>query len=119
MQCLFAADRDLVETHDYLDACSPELYRFLQIAANIADDRVHRVQLCGLLPQLQGVLPVLAGMGFRNFSVAPVMVPYLAQTARSVILSEAETLAQQVCNAEDNQAVRSLLESTGDRSMPG
>ena len=115
MQCLFAADRDLAELRPYLDQYSPELYRFLQIAAQSAAGREDSVQLCGLLPQLKGVLPVLVGMGFRNFSVAPVMVPYLAQTARSLDLSEAEALARQVCQAEDNQAVRSLLERTGAR----
>ena len=71
MQCLFAADRDLAEVRHQLDSYSPELFRFLKQAADAAGDNMYKVQLCGLLPQMPGVLPVLLGMGFRVFSVAP------------------------------------------------
>jgi phosphoenolpyruvate-protein kinase (PTS system EI component) len=105
MQCLFAADRDLVEMRDYLDPHSPELYRFLYMAADAAGDHIDRVQLCGLLPQQPDVLPVLIGMGFRSFSVAPVMIPYLARTAESSDLSRCAMLARQACTAADGNAI--------------
>ncbi len=97
MQCLFAADRNLAETSHYFDARSPELYRFLQSAAGAAGDACDRLQLCGLLPQQPGVLPVLVGMGFRNFSVAPVMIPYLAQAIAGIDLARAKALAREAC----------------------
>jgi phosphoenolpyruvate-protein kinase (PTS system EI component) len=109
MQCLFAADRDLAEMRAYLDAFSPELYRFLQQAADVAGDNIDKVQLCGLLPQLPGVLPVLLGMGFRVFSVAPVMIPYLANTVNETDLSVARALARQACEAKYSREVRELL----------
>ncbi len=109
MQCLFAADRDLAEVRSHLDPYSPELFRFLNQAAEAAGDNMNRVQLCGLLPQLPGVLPVLLGMGFRIFSVAPVMIPYLAKIASETSLSRAEELAQQVCMAKGSEQVRGLL----------
>ena len=109
MQCLFAADRDLVEVRHQLDRYSPELFRFLKQAADAAGDNIDRVQLCGLLPQLSAVLPVLLGMGFRVFSVAPVMIPYLAKIASEASLHQAEELARQVCMAKDSEQVRGLL----------
>ncbi len=109
MQCLFAADRDLYETRHYLDFCSPELYRFLKLAADTAGTEIDRVQLCGLLPQQPGVLPVLVGMGFRSFSVAPVMIPYLARTAGDIDLASAQIKAGQICAAGDSDAVSALL----------
>jgi hypothetical protein len=48
-------------------------------------------------------------MGFRAFSVAPVMVPYLAKIAGEVSLPLAEELAQQVCMANNSAQVRGLL----------
>jgi len=108
MQCLFAADRDLAEVSRHLDPYSPELFRFLNQAAEAAGDNIDSVQLCGLLPQLPAVLPVLLGMGFRVFSVAPVMVPYLAKIASEASLPEAEELAQQVCMEKDSAQVRRL-----------
>lgn len=109
MQCLFAADRDLAEVGRYLDPYSPELFRFLNLAAETAGDNIDSVQLCGLLPQLPAVLPVLLGMGFRVFSVTPVMVPHLAKIAGEVSLPLAEELVQQVCMAKNSAQVRGLL----------
>ena len=109
MQCLFAADRDLAEVRRQLDPYSPELFRFLKQAADAAGDNMYKVQLCGLLPQMPGVLPVLLGMGFRVFSVAPVMIPYLAKIASETNLSQAKALAQHVCVAKASEQVRGLL----------
>ena len=112
MQCLFAADRDLPEVSQYLDPYSPELFRFLQQASVAAGDNIDKVQLCGLLPQLTGVLPVLLGMGFRVFSIAPVMVPYLAKVVRETDMAQAKNIASQVCEARDSAQVKSLLLSS-------
>jgi phosphoenolpyruvate-protein kinase (PTS system EI component) len=109
MQCLFAADRDIPELRSYLDAYAPSLFQFLRQAAGAAGENIDRVQLCGLLPQLPGVLPVLLGMGYRAFSVESLMIPSLAQTANGTTLSEATVLARQVCAAADSQQVRELL----------
>jgi len=106
MQCLFAADRDLAEVRRHLDPYSPELFRFIKQAADAAGDNMNKVQLCGLLPQLPGVLPVLLGMGFRVFSIAPIMIPYLAKIASEISLAQAEELAQQACMAKDSEQVR-------------
>ncbi len=109
MQCLFAADRDLAEVRHQLDPHSPELFRFLGQAADAAGGNIDKVELCGLLPQLPAVLPVLLGLDFRVFSVAPVMIPYLAKIARESDLSQARALAQRVCAAKNNAQVRGFL----------
>jgi phosphoenolpyruvate-protein kinase (PTS system EI component) len=109
MQCLFAADRDIAALQHYLDPYSPELFRFILLVAEAAGDNIDKVQLCGLLSQFPGVLPVLLGMGFRSFSVASVYIPYLADSINHVSLKQASLLAQQVCSASDSQQVRALL----------
>ena len=109
MQCLFAADRDIAQLRHYLDPYSPQLYAFLQQAAASAAGNIERVQVCGLLAQFPGVLPVLLGLGFRNFSVAPAVIPHLAATVKDVDLDQARELARQVCAARDSQQVGELL----------
>ena len=109
MQCLFAADRDIEQLRHYLDPYSPQLYAFLQQAAASAAGNIERVQVCGLLAQFPGVLPVLLGLGFRNFSVAPAVIPHLAATVKDVDLDQARELARQVCAARDSQQVGELL----------
>jgi phosphoenolpyruvate-protein kinase (PTS system EI component) len=109
MQCLFGADRDLPTVRDYLDPYAPILYRFLAEVAQAAGTRVAQVQVCGLLAQLPGVLPVLLGLGYRCFSVDPVFLPWLAETVRNTRSVKSALLAAEVCHAGDSFNVRKLV----------
>jgi phosphoenolpyruvate-protein kinase (PTS system EI component) len=109
MQCLFAADRDRAELRHYLDPYAPLLFRFFRQVAEAAAKQLERVQLCGLLSQLPGVLPVLLGLGYRAFSVDVSLIPYLARSVESSSLSGAQALAHQVCAARESRQVRALL----------
>jgi phosphoenolpyruvate-protein kinase (PTS system EI component) len=109
MQCLFGADRDAAPLRRYLDPYAPVLYRFLRGIAAAAGADIARVQVCGLLPQLTGVLRVLLGLGFRNFSVDPVSVPYLAQTVAATHIGKAAALAEAVCAAQRSSEVSTTL----------
>lgn len=101
MQCLFAADRDRAELRKYLDPYAPLLYRFLAPVAPTTAEQAASIQICGVLPQLPGVLPVLLGLGFRAFSVDAGLVPYLAQTVQATRISEAQKLAEKVCQGRE------------------
>lgn len=110
MQCLFAADRDIVEVGHLLDPYSPFLFRFMcQIAESVDEHELSRVQLCGLLSQIPGVIPIMLGLGYRYFSVEPNLIPYLAQAIRETSLNEARLLAHDVCQAHHAGEVRERL----------
>lgn len=109
MQCLFGADRDRPELCRYLDPHAPPLFRFLRQVAEAAQGRLDRVQLCGVLPQLPGVLPILLGLGFRVFSVEAALLPYLWQTITATSIADASALATRVCALRDSREVRELL----------
>jgi phosphoenolpyruvate-protein kinase (PTS system EI component) len=109
MQSLFGADRDLPAVRAQLDPYAPVLYRFLRLAAELAGPGVSRVQLCGILPQLPGVLPVLLGLGYRTFSVDVAHAPYLASTVSTRSSIDDRSLAEAVCAAHSGQAVAELL----------
>ena len=109
MQSLFGADRDLPAVRAQLDPYAPALYRLLRLTAELAGSGVKRVQLCGILPQLPGVLPVLLGLGYRTFSVDVAHAPYLARTVRKRSSFEDRGLAEAVCAAASGQAVADLL----------
>jgi phosphoenolpyruvate-protein kinase (PTS system EI component) len=101
MQCLFGTDRDRPELARYLDPHAPALYRFLQQVAAVAGAQRDAVQLCGVLPQLPGVLPVLLGLGFRVFSVEANQLPWLVQAAAGVRVRDARAVAKRLCDARD------------------
>jgi phosphoenolpyruvate-protein kinase (PTS system EI component) len=109
MQCLYGADRDEPALRDYLNPYAPVLYRFLADVAQAAGSELARVQVCGLLAQLPGVLPLLLGLGYRMFSVDPVFLPWLAETVRTTRSLMATVLVARVCHAEDSRVVRELL----------
>ena len=113
MQCLFGADRDEPELRRYLDPYAPALYRFLQLVAGAVQDRLNAVQLCGVLPQLPGILPLLLGLGYRVFSVEATLLPYLWSTIAGTHAGEARMLAERVCRARSSAAVREILGQTG------
>ncbi len=109
MQALFAADRDLPALRHLLDAYSPVLYRFLRGVADEARGRAKEILVCGLLAQLPGVLPLLLGLGYRRFSVDPVMIPWLARTVGATAIDDATSLAATACTLRHGAELRSLL----------
>ena len=109
MQSLFGADRDLPAAREHLDPYAPALYRFLRLTAELAAPGVNRVQLCGILPQLPGLLPVLLGLGYRTFSVDVAHAPYLARSVATRSSAADRGLAEAVCAAASSDAVADLL----------
>jgi phosphoenolpyruvate-protein kinase (PTS system EI component) len=109
MQTLFAADRALPEVAALLDPYSPVMLRFLGGLAEAAGVEVARLTVCGLLPQLPGLLPVLLGLGFRTFSVEPSLIPHLRAAAAATDEETGRGLARQVCDAADSRQVREAL----------
>lgn len=109
LQGLFEADRDLPAVRDLLDPYAPAVFRLLRVGAEAAGERCRRIQMCGLLPQLPGLLPILIGLGYRAFAVEPLLLPWLAQQVRRSELETAQALAAGVCAAPDGASVRRLL----------
>jgi phosphoenolpyruvate-protein kinase (PTS system EI component) len=109
IQFYFAADRDEPALSDILDPYTPALYRLLQQVADAAAEYQEEIRLCGVLPRLSGILPVLIGLGFRHFSVDPIWIPYLAESLYPFSLSDAMDLARRVGNGSDSKEVRDLM----------
>lgn len=118
MQNVFAADRDQADLRYYLDPYAPLLYRLFSQVAEQAGERLDRVQLCGVLAQIQGVLPVLLGLGYRHFTVDAPFIPHLARRISSMSQADAELLASQVVAADTTQQVLQILRLPADRHAP-
>ncbi|MBA1148663.1 phosphoenolpyruvate-protein phosphotransferase [Ectothiorhodospiraceae bacterium WFHF3C12] len=109
MQCMFGADREIPELAGLLDPYSPVLFRFLRQVATLSDDRLASVQLCGLLSRVPRIFPALLGLGFRNFTLEPHLIPLLAETVRGTDMDTARALADAVCAQTEADAVRTML----------
>jgi phosphoenolpyruvate-protein kinase (PTS system EI component) len=118
MQCLFAADRDKAELRAYLDPYAPLLFRFFRQIADTARAHLTQLQLCGVLAQLPGVLPVMIGLGYRAFSVEAALIPHLRQLVRATDSRDAEALANRICTAVQSREVLEMLGLEPDAELP-
>ena len=109
MQSLYGADRDVPQVRQELDPYAPGVYRFLAHVGRLAGTGVARLQLCGILPQLPGVMPVLLGLGYRTFSVDLAHLPYLARTVAGRDGAADRELAAAVTAASSAREVAELL----------
>jgi phosphoenolpyruvate-protein kinase (PTS system EI component) len=109
IQYYFGADRDEPTLSNMLDPYDPALFRLLQQVVDFAGEYRDGIRLCGVLPRLSGVLPVLVGLGFRHFSVDPIWIPYLAQALYSQSLSDVKALARRACLCRDSKEVGKTL----------
>jgi len=94
---------------EQMNAYEPAIYQLLQQVAQLAGPRRHEIQLNGQLIRMAAVVPVLIGLGYRIFSVDPLVIPYLAETIKQTDTNEAAKLAQQICMATDDKAVKKLI----------
>lgn len=118
MQNFYMADRDQVNLRDYLDPYAPVLFRLFRQIADAAGDEINRVQLCGVLPQIQGVMPILLGLGYRRFSVDAPFIPYLAKDISTLTVTACHELSRQVCDARKTTEVLQRLKLATDRHAP-
>jgi phosphoenolpyruvate-protein kinase (PTS system EI component) len=109
MQSVFAADRDQPILKSYLDPYAPVLFRLFKQMAESVEGKLDHVQLCGLLPQFAGVMPILLGLGYRVFSVEAMLIPHLAHVIRGTSIQSAQTLAKRVCDSYQSRDVIELL----------
>ncbi|MEW6691684.1 MAG: putative PEP-binding protein [Pseudomonadota bacterium] len=115
MQAFHATDRNRPELDRWLDPYAPAWLRFLTRLAEEGRGLGLPLRICGQLPGVPGFFPLLLGMGFRAFSVEPVMIPTLGHIARTMDASVAHDLLGQACRASTSAEVRTLLGLSPDR----
>jgi phosphotransferase system enzyme I (PtsI) len=69
------------------------------------------LSLCGEIAGEPLYLPLLLGLGFRFFSVAPVLLPDLADYVTRLRLTECELLAQEALKKATADEVYALLKA--------
>ncbi len=100
---------DCSRDSELMNAYDPAIYQLLQQIAQQAGPRTKEIQLNGQLIRMPGVLPVLIGMGYRIFSIDPLLIPYLADEIKQTDTNKAAQWAQQICMATDDKAVKDIM----------
>ena len=110
-QYLLTADRDSEKVAEYYRTFSPAVFRALRITADNVRKNGKHIGICGELGGMDFVIPVLIGLGIREFSMNPRMLALAAKTIREVTLSECRSLAQKVLSMRSEREIKGYLRS--------
>jgi phosphoenolpyruvate-protein phosphotransferase (PTS system enzyme I) len=111
VQYVMVADRVAERMQRYYRSCSPIILKLLKGLATAAQDKRKDISICGEIAGDPLYLPLLLGLGFRNFSVAPVLLLDLANSVEKYTLPQCETLAEKALQKVTADEVEALLRS--------
>jgi phosphoenolpyruvate-protein kinase (PTS system EI component) len=81
-----AAGRENPLVSKYFIEDHPAMIRLLRLIAQEAGDKP--VGVCGEMAGHEAAIPILLGIGFRNLSVAPPLVPAVKQVIRNIATTD-------------------------------
>jgi phosphotransferase system enzyme I (PtsI) len=93
VQYVMVADRVSEHMQPYYRSTSPAIIALLSRMVQAARAANKDISICGEIAGDPIYLPLLIGLGFRNLSVAPVLIPDLAAAVAGLSVSESEALA--------------------------
>jgi multiphosphoryl transfer protein len=110
-QYTMAAERGNERVAALLAGPHPSVLRLVRETVEGADAHGRWVGVCGELAGDPPTAVLLAGLGARELSMAPRLVPEVKQALRSVTLADARNAAQQALAAEHADEARSYAEA--------
>ncbi|HKE95345.1 MAG TPA: phosphoenolpyruvate--protein phosphotransferase [Povalibacter sp.] len=108
-QYTLAMDRGHADLAARLDGLHPAVLRLIAMTAEAGAAQGRLVAMCGGLASDPFAVPVLLGLGIRELSVVPSMIPQLKQQIAALTLDTCRSLAQRALRQESAEAVRALL----------
>ncbi|MEW6547594.1 MAG: phosphoenolpyruvate--protein phosphotransferase [Bacillota bacterium] len=108
-QYTLAADRTNARVASLADALHPAVLRLIAGVAEAGRRAGKWVGVCGDLAGDPVATPVLVGLGVRELSMAPSLLPEVKEVVRSVSVVEARELARRVLACRSGGEVRELL----------
>lgn len=108
VQYLMAADRDNPKVSHLCEPLSPAVLRVLQRVIQACNRADKPVNLCGEMAGDPRSFLLLLGMGLRNFSMSPALIPTIKNLAAQVTIEEATELLRDVLAQRTTEQVRKL-----------
>ncbi len=95
-QYFLAVDRNNEKVAPYYEHFNPAVLQAIYQTIQVANKAGKSIGLCGEIAGDPDFTILLLGMGLREFSMSPVLIPDVKKIVRSVKISEAEEIAQAV-----------------------
>jgi multiphosphoryl transfer protein len=107
-QYALAMDRGHPDLAPRIDALHPAVLKLIAMTADAAAAHSRPVAVCGGLASDPAAVPLLIGLGVRELSVVPSLVPQLKALIRTLTVDDCRSLARQAQALETAEAVREL-----------
>lgn len=118
IQYTLAVDRDDSNVADLYRSGDPSILKMIQHVINVANRKNIPVTVCGEMSTDPRFSACLIGMGLRQLSVTPHMVPRLKEVIGSFTVAEAEEIADHVKKLEVARSVENYLHGELQKFIP-
>ena len=118
IQYVLAVDRGNEKVASLYSPAHPAVLRLIQNVIEVGEATQTPVAMCGEMSGEVLYAILLVGMGLREFSVSPVVVPQIKGAIRSISLEEARKLANEVCSAASSEDAEALLKRRASQMLP-
>jgi multiphosphoryl transfer protein len=107
-QYTLAMDRGHAELAHRIDGLHPAVLNLVAMTVDAAEEQHRLVAVCGGLASEPAAVPILIGLGVRELSVVPTLVPQLKSLIRTLTIDACRALAQRALAMDTAEAVRTL-----------
>lgn len=109
VQYMFAVDRNAANVADLYQPAHPVVLQVIHALAQQAANAGKPLGICGEVAADEAILPVLVGLGLRDFSVAPGAAYSVTRRLQTLNEEECERLARECLAAYTGDEVLSLI----------
>lgn len=107
-QYTLAMDRGHAELAHRIDGLHPAVLNLIAMSVDAGREHDKLVAVCGGLASEPAAVPILIGLGVRELSVVPTLVPQLKSLIRTLTVESCRSLAQRALAMDTAEAVREL-----------
>jgi len=113
-----AVDRANERVASLYQPAHPAVLRLLKTVFDAGAKSGKSVSVCGEMSSDINFTLLLLGLGLRNFSVVPFIIPDLKKLIRSVSIKEAQAVAEKALTYDDSATCLEYLKSETQRVLP-
>lgn len=118
IQYMLAVDRTNERVSHLYNPEHPAILRSIKYVIDVGNTHNVPVAVCGEMSSEVEYTVLLLGLGLTEFSVNPAAVPEVKKVIRSVSLTQARELAEQVMGFEDTKKASEFLTETAKKLIP-
>jgi phosphoenolpyruvate-protein phosphotransferase (PTS system enzyme I) len=118
IQYEFAADRDNRDVDYLYHPLHPAVLRLLKLAIDGAAREEKPIAICGEMAGDPLFTWVLLGLGIRQFSMSPPLIPAVKSVVSSTYLREAEELTREILRLDSDREVEQLVTTVMGQRFP-